>query len=334
MGAEGVMAAPRRVKPKWQLRNSVAALLLCIDIGAFTWYLWSAFPDNGSFDHTTKVITTVAGWVVSLLAFLGVKSATRKQSFAAFLNLLPVQLCTLAITVAVCLFVLPIHGVTISVVAAGTRRPLPEAAVILDAKRFQAGTDGIVRLNSLFAASHHLKVEHDHYNPQETTVAFEDVLSSRSISVALNARRGTIIATSDPSSATVYLDGDSKTVRGSTPFTLDIEAGPHRIEFAKPGFQPTEWQEFEIEGGQQTELKLQTLQRQAGPAKRYQVMFASEPSGAAFEVDGTSWGKTPRMVPLTQGPHTVRYRIDTIDCATETIQVPPYAHSVDCRKHP
>jgi hypothetical protein len=111
------MGTPRKVKPKWGWENSVVALLLCINLCAFTWFLW-ALPAN--FDRTTKVVSTVASWVVSLLAFFGVKKATSRTSFAAFLNLPPVGLCTLAITVGVWLFILPIHGVTVSVVAAAT----------------------------------------------------------------------------------------------------------------------------------------------------------------------------------------------------------------------
>ena len=111
------MGTPRKVKPTWGWRNTVVALLLCVNLGAFTWFLW-ALP--GDFDRTTKVVSTVASWVVSLLAFFGVKKASSHTSFAAFLNLPPVGLCTLAITVGVGLFILPIHGVTVSVVAAGT----------------------------------------------------------------------------------------------------------------------------------------------------------------------------------------------------------------------
>jgi len=327
------MAAPHRVKPKWQFRNSLAALLLCIDLGVFTWYLWSALPDNSSFDHTTKVITTVAGWVVSLLAFFGVKSATRKQSFAAFLNLLPVQLCTLAITFAVWLFALPIHGVTISVVSAGTHLPLPDAAIMVDTKRFLAGADGTLRAKSLFATSHHLRVEHSGYESQESTIAFQDVFGNHKISVALNAKRGTINATSNPSGAAIYLDSD-QALRGYTPLTLEVESGHHRIHYSKSGFDTTEWLEFEIDGGQQKDLPLSQLVHHAGPAKRYPVMFASEPSGAIIEVDGKPWGHTPREVPLTLGQHTVRYLAGNSECAKEMIEVPPYAHSIVCGKQP
>lgn len=280
LGPEVALSTPRKVASKWGWQNSVVALLLCIDLCAFTWYLW-ALP--GSFGHTSKVISTVASWVVSLLAFFGVKSATRRASFAEFLRLPPVGLCTLAITVGVWLFILPIHGVTVSVVAAGTRQPVAYAAVTLDDKKLLAGTDGTVRANSLLAASHRLKVERDGYDPQDNiTVAFEDVLRNRDIPVALQARRGTIKATSKPSAAAVYLDGDSETVKGYTPFAREIDKGPHKIRFAKAGFQPTLWEEFEIQGGQQKELPERALLRLAGPAKEYPVLIASDPSGAAI----------------------------------------------------
>jgi PEGA domain len=329
------MGTPRKVKPTWGWENSVVALLLCINLCAFTWFLW-ALPEN--FDRTSKVISTVASWVVSLLAFFGVKKATTKTSFAEFLSLPPVGLCTLAITVGVWLFILPIHGVTVSVVAAGSYHPVPDAAVTLDDKKLLAGADGKVRANSLLAASYRIKVESDGYDPQETTVAFEDVLRNRNIPVALHARRGTVKATSNPSDAAVYLDGDKETLKGQTPFTQEMDPGRHTIRFAKAGYQPTAWEEFEIQRGRQTELPLRALQRQAGAAKEYPVLFASDPSGAALVVDGKAWGTTPSQVPLTLGQHTVRYKLGSADCGPpKPIKVPPYAvvgHLDNCGKQP
>jgi hypothetical protein len=323
---------PRKVTSNWRWQNSVVALFLCIDLCAVTWYLWE-LPE--SFGRTEKVVSTVASWVVSLLAFFGVKKATKKTSFAAFLNLPPVGLCTLAITVGVWLFVLPFHGFTVSVVAAGTRQPLADANVTVDTNPLQTGTDGTVRANGLFATNHNLKVERDGYNLQKTTVAFTDVLRNRNIPVALSAKTGTIKATSNPSAAAIYLDGNGETVRGYTPDPLEVDAGRHTVRLAKAGFKPTEWVAFEIQGGQQKELPLRTLQRQPGPAKEYPVMFASEPSGAIVEVDGKRRGKTPIPVPLTLGRHSVRYRLGNSDCgAPETIQVPPYAHLGDCGSQP
>src|SRR5260370_12930652 len=257
------MGTLRKVKPKWGWQNSVVALLLCINLCAFTWFLW-ALP--GNFDRTTKVVSRVASWVFSLLAFFGVKKASTHRAFAEFLSLPPVGFCTLEITVGVWLFILPIHGVTVSVVAAGTYHPLPDAAVTLDDKKLLAGPDGKVRANSLLAASYRLKVESDGYDPQETTVAFEDVLRNRNIPVALHARRGTIKAASNPSAAAVYLDGDKETMKGQTPFTQQMDPGRHTIRFAKAGYQPTACEEFEIQRGRQTELPLRSLQRQAAAA--------------------------------------------------------------------
>ena len=107
------------------------------------------------------------------------------------------------------LFLLPIHGVTFSVVAAGTYHPVPDAAVTLDDKKLLAGPDGKVRANSLLAASYRLKVESDGYDPQETTVAFEDVLRN-GIPVAY-MQGAAPSAASNPSDAAVYLDGDKGT---------------------------------------------------------------------------------------------------------------------------
>ncbi len=317
------MGTPRKVKPTWGWRNTVVALLLCVNLGAFTWFLW-ALP--GDFGRTTKVVSTVASWVVSLLAFFGVKKASSHTSFAAFLNLPPVALCTFAITIGVWLFILPIHGVTVSVVAAGTYHPVADASVTLDDKKLLAGADGKVHANSLLAASYRIKVESDGYDPQETTVAFEDVLRNSNIPVALHARRGTVKATSNPADAAVYLDGDKETLKGQTPFTQELDPGRHTIRFAKAGYQPTAWEEFEIQRGRQTELPLRVLQRQAGPAREYSVLFASDPSGATLVVDGKAWGTTPSQVQLTLGQHMVRYKLGSVDCGpAKAIRVPPYA---------
>jgi hypothetical protein len=244
----------------------------------------------------------------------------------------------LAITIGVGLFIMPIHGVTVSVVAAGTRLPVADASVTLDDKKLLAGSDGKVHANSLLAATYRIKVESDGYDPQETTVAFEDVLRNRDIPVALHARRGTVKASSDPAAASVYLDGDKDTMKGQTPFTQEMDPGRHTIRFAKAGYQPTPWQEFEIQRGRQTELPLRALQRQAGAAKEYPVLFASDPSGAALVVDGKAWGTTPSQVPLVRGQHLVRYKLGNVDCGPpKAINVPPYAvvgHLDNCGKQP
>ena len=134
-------------------------------------------------------------------------------------------------------------------------------------RSFSPAPDGKVHANSLLAATYRIKVESDGYDPQETTVAFEDVLRNRNIPVALHARRGTVKATSNPAAAAVYLDGDKETMKGQTPFTQEMDPGRHTIRFAKAGYQPTAWEEFEIQRGRQTEL---TPTRIAAPGGRRQ----------------------------------------------------------------
>lgn len=317
-------AKSRKVTPQWGMVSSTVALLLFVDVCAFTGYLW-ALPET--FDHASKVISTVASWVVSLLGFLGIKKATRRQSLAAFLRLPPVALCTLAFTAGVWTFVLPIHAIKLSVIVRGGRTPLPGATIAVDGRPPEpttSGADGAVRVGSLLAATHNLKVECDGYVPESRSAGLTDVLWGGPLLVALGHARGTINASTNPGQADIFLDGDAEHPRGLTPLPLEVDSGLHTIRFAKPGYRPTAWEQIEIRAGEPKSVLRTLIRLPTAPAAQYTVLFTSSPSGAAVYLDGGKSGNTPVYVQLAAGRHTLRYRVGSSDCGPpETIVVPP-----------
>ena len=317
-------AKSRRSTPKWDWLSSTVALLLFVDVCAFTGYLW-ALPET--FAQSSKVISTVASWVVSVLGFIGVKKATRRTSLPKFLHLPPVVLCTLAFTAGVWMFVLPFHAISLSVIAKNGNAPLPRATVAVDGKPPSLSfltSDGRIHVGNLLAATHNLKVECDGYLPELRSAGLADVLWGGHLLVALGRAKGLIDARTTPAAADVFLDGDSEHTRGITPLPLEVDSGAHTIRFAKSGFRSTEWEPIEVRPGDPKLVERTLVRIPLPPAKEYRVLFESLPEGAAVFVDGSRSGDTPFALQLAAGRHTVKYRLGNRDCgAPETITVPP-----------
>jgi len=107
----------------------------------------------------------------------------------------------------------------------------------------------------------------------------------------VRAGRGKIRVTSEPSRASVYLDGK---YRGTTPLTIrQVSAGEHRIRVAKEDY--NDWSEtIFVERG-----KMSYVFARLEPLYRYRkgsIQVSSQPSHARVFIDGVDKGKTPLTV--------------------------------------
>ena len=112
------------------------------------------------------------------------------------------------------------------------------------------------------------------------------------------ATTGTLAITTNPAGAQTLVDGQ---LRGVTPVTLELPAGPHRIELKGPNGVKT--LPVTVTAGTQVAQYIELPQQPTGVG---QLQVRTEPSGARVTVDGVLRGTSPTTVPdLEPGEHAV-----------------------------
>jgi hypothetical protein len=118
----------------------------------------------------------------------------------------------------------------------------------------------------------------------------------------LNApKMGTAVIESTPTGSDVSIDGKPA---GKTPFSTDLAAGPHVLEFRRRSL--TRTLEIDVAAGESTTSKLDWNAKPIG-----KLIVESEPTGARVVVDGKMRGSTPlTLADLSVGSHTVTIESD------------------------
>jgi hypothetical protein len=107
---------------------------------------------------------------------------------------------------------------------------------------------------------------------------------------------GTIVLESAPTGSDVSIDGKPS---GKTPFSTDVTAGRHVLEFKLKNL--TRTVEVDVVGGKMTTSRLDWSAKPLG-----KLIVDSEPSGAKVTIDGKLRGNTPlTLTDLSVGSHTV-----------------------------
>ena len=108
---------------------------------------------------------------------------------------------------------------------------------------------------------------------------------------------GQVVVETVPVGATVEVDG---AVRGTTPVTLTLEVGDHRLAVRLEGYRPVEEGVAVAAAGEVR--RSYTLEVAAAT-----LAIASEPAGAAVTVDGAAVGETPvALAAVAPGNHRLR----------------------------
>lgn len=130
---------------------------------------------------------------------------------------------------------------------------------------------------------------------------------------------GSLTVTSEPAGSTVLIDG---TARGTTPLTIQIEAGGHRIEVGS-GTQVHSRPVTVARGGDVSVHVALTNPLPAGTvAGTGGLQIATDPPGARVSIDGEARGVAPVTVSnLTVGDHVVTVRGATGDPINRTVTV-------------
>lgn len=125
--------------------------------------------------------------------------------------------------------------------------------------------------------------------------------------------KGSISITSDPSGASVYLDG---TPKGTTPISLDnVVSGSHTIELTKSGYESKTLAVSLSAGG--AENIRESLEPLTGS-----ISISSDPSGANIYLDGMYKGTTPTTISgVLHGSHTIKVEKDGYEDLSESVSV-------------
>ena len=114
---------------------------------------------------------------------------------------------------------------------------------------------------------------------------------------------GTLIMTSNPPGAKLFVDGVE---RGVTPLTVPLKAGPHALELRGDGA-PRLMPITMTAGAQVT----QYIELPKGASTSGQLQVRTEPAGARVSIDGMPRGTSPVTVPdLSPGEHAVLLESD------------------------
>jgi hypothetical protein len=159
-----------------------------------------------------------------------------------------------------------------------------------------------------------LHIERDGYKEITDTLYLKKDLAFDT-SFTLVQRTGNVALSSSPSYAEIYLDGAATGLQ--TPSTLSglsvVEF--HRIRLQLPQYAAHEWPDVRVQ--EDTTIALSY----AFAKLASQVTFESEPSGAEIVVDGTARGKTPAVVSLDYGQHSLALRLAGYGAVEHTIEL-------------
>ena len=133
---------------------------------------------------------------------------------------------------------------------------------------------------------------------------------------------GTLMVSSNPSGADVYVNG--KKTASKTNSMLKLPPGYHLIRVEKDGVVA----EQSVEIGQ-NELTTRQFVLRSGALSRVQVRFESTPPGAEVTLnDKTRAGRTPVEIPLAQGTYRVAFSLRGHRPVIEEVEIAPSADPV------
>ena len=167
-------------------------------------------------------------------------------------------------------------------------------------------------ISDLESGAHIVELKLDGYDVWSESV---EVKSSREsyLTAVLRGEGGSIRIESEPSNATILIDGNEY---GETPATIDnLSSGTHTVDISIDGYNT--WREkVEVEPKQKSELKA-ILQEVKGT-----VTINSMPADASIFIDGQKAGTTPETIAdIIGGTHLVEIRMDGYEVWSESINV-------------
>jgi len=307
---------------KWSWCQAVLAVLLILDLGVLTYYLWGIPEGLGPLD---KTLATVGGWLTSLLGFLGVKIGFRKKKYSLgdLVASPPVQLGIVVFTVLAWAFALPFHSLTVTVRASGTEVFLDGVTASVDGETPRGPASdkhGFLKIGSLLASSHTVEFNREGYKTEPRGFKFEDVISfGTPIPIYLRQAKGSVNVSTEPSGADIFVDASSTPV-GSTPKEFQLATGKYRLTMRKSDYGDLAEDIVVTERGVVISRTLQRLPQH--PVPKFPLLVSSEPEGANIYVDGVFQGVTITTVRIPRGDHKIDVRMDGYITGSNIVTTP------------
>ncbi|MBT7349179.1 PEGA domain-containing protein, partial [candidate division WWE3 bacterium] len=183
------------------------------------------------------------------------------------------------------------------------------AMILIDNKK---SGDTPTTLTGILPGEHNVEIMIEGYETWSESVEIKSD-KENSIAAVLHAITGSINIESNPSEATIFLDGKEVS---TTPDTITHAAiGIHEIEVKKEGY--AEWKK-KLNVKKEKEIALNALlQPVTGSAS-----LESEPSGAVIVIDGEDVGKTPEVITgISPGKHEVEISLEGYDSYLQMVKI-------------
>jgi formylglycine-generating enzyme required for sulfatase activity len=169
----------------------------------------------------------------------------------------------------------------------------------------------------LTPGTHDLRIQGGRYREFSTEVTIEGGGVVQTVSAELDVRWAAVTFNSQPSGATVRIDGREV---GSTPVTADVLEGTHRYELYLAGHKPYRSRVVVVSGKPQ---KLDAIELAPVDGN---LRLTSEPSGADVLVDGVYSGRTPVDLELSPGEsHELSLSVAGYESASKDVRLDPGA---------
>ncbi|MEM9190813.1 MAG: serine/threonine-protein kinase [Myxococcota bacterium] len=187
----------------------------------------------------------------------------------------------------------------------------PEAQVYIDGEEHPVPTPTVVEVSA--GEAHLVRIEKADYEPEERSVEGE-VAERIQLDVPLQRLQGTLVVTSRPSGATVYLNDDP---RGETPLTLtDLPREPAELRVAGEGTAS-----YRTTVPLDTEARVEVEANLPRRVARGMLLVNSPTQMAVLTVDGREVARhLPYRSEVAAGRHRLRLS-DGMRSTTRTVQV-------------
>jgi formylglycine-generating enzyme required for sulfatase activity len=193
-----------------------------------------------------------------------------------------------------------------------TTVPAGGLVVLVDGK--EVGVTPIEPLE-LSPGLHHVRIRGGSYREFAAEVTMEGGGVVQTLSAELDVRWAAVTFNSQPSGASVRINGREV---GSTPLTADILEGTHRYELYLAGHKPYRSRVVVVSGKPQ---KLDVIELAPVDGN---LQLTSEPSGADVLVDGVYAGRTPVDLELSPGEaHELSLSVAGYEPALKEVRVDP-----------
>ena len=203
----------------------------------------------------------------------------------------------------------------------------PAADVWLDKEMLgNTGEAGSLRRQNLLVGRYKVRVTKQHYNEANTEIEILPAQPNQ-LNVTLEPRMIALHLSSDPSGATVWVDGK---VEGETPIPFSRQAGIQvQVECKLPYYQPEDFSlRFDDEEVFIDDAKLPVSRNRVAynltlkPVPTGSLAVSTDPPGAALLIDGDLHEQTPtRVTDLAAGNHLIGLYLDAYENLEQQVEI-------------